>query len=120
MVLVLTSYSTDIGKKYAFLPISLSFRDNNNEPVTTDISFVDFLPDSYHLLYQSSQFSCQESLLIPRKVKVYLNNPSINITFPFPVVFNLDLFTYLANDSRVKAFEFIGETVKHSKLNLIV
>jgi hypothetical protein len=120
MVLALKTYITDIGKKYIFLPVSLSIRDANNESIASDIRFVDFLSDNYRSFYEDSKFVCRENQIIPRRLKIYLVNPQINLTFSFPEIFNQSLLSYLTNDSRIKAFEFLGEKIRHSKLELIL
>lgn len=66
------------------------------------------------LLIEFDSF-CSVPQLIPRSIKLYFADDTI-YQINYPRVFSAPLFNWLSSSISIRAFEFIGETIKYSRL----
>jgi hypothetical protein len=111
VVLVWTNYTTDTGFNYPFIPVSIK----QISEISREESPLLALPTTDRELAIELDFSCAIPQLIPRKIKIYFSDDSI-YEINYYQVFNQVLYDFLSTRIGVRAFEFIGENIKYSRL----
>lgn len=107
-MLVWTSYQTDTGRIYPFLPVSIAQIGESR----TDINLLTLLPINN---YREIKTGCSVPGLIPRSIKLYLSDDS-SYQLNYPEPFSQALFNSLTTAINVRSFELIGEQIKYSRL----
>lgn len=111
MVLTWSNYLTDTGYNYPFIPVNIrqiSTINRDNSPLLV-------LPNNDILVSTELDTSCDVPQLTYRKIKFFFSDESIyEINYYRP--FTRELFNWLSNSISVRAFEFIGEQIKYSRL----
>jgi hypothetical protein len=111
MTQIWSNYVTDTGYNYPFIPVSIK----QISEINRDESPLLILPISDKQLAINLDSACAVPQLTPRKIKLYFSDDSI-YEINYPRVFSRDLFNHLSASLSVRAFEFIGETIKYSRL----
>ena len=111
MVLTWKNYQTDLGYNYPFVPISV----RRISQINRDTSPLLVLPANDQLQIQQVDYPCSVPQLTPRKIKLYFSDDSI-YELSYYRTFTQDLFDDLSASISVRAFEFIGENIRYSRL----
>jgi len=110
-MLVWQQYTTDIGRIYPFIPVNIRQLSN----IGRDESPLLILPESdRNFAFEFNSF-CPIKGISFRKIKVFFSDDSV-YEFNYYRPFSLDLFHHLSSSISVRAFEFIGEEIRHSRL----
>ena len=111
MVKVWSNYITDTNYNYPFVSVNTTQISN----ISREESPLLILPDNDIKASTEIDTSCNVPQLTYRKIRFFFSDESIyEINYYKP--FSQDLFNWLTNSISVRAFEFIGEQIKYSRL----
>lgn len=115
MVLVWRDYRTDIGNTYPFLPLSV--RQLNQ--VSTDIEPLNLLTvaDAQNIIEIDK--ACSVPGLSSRQIIIFASDDAI-FAIDYYRPFNQTLYNQLSSSLQVRAFEFVGEKIKYSRLRRMI
>lgn len=111
MVLVWSSYQTDIGRVYPMYALSV-FQVND---VNSNVNPIDLLPPTIQALLIEVKYPCGVSLLTPRRLSIWASDGG-QFEVNYPVPFNEALANFLTANTQIQAWEFIGERIRYGRL----
>ena len=111
MVQVWSNYLTDTNYNYPFVPINIKRIGD----ISREDSPLLILPNNDFLTSADIKTPCNVPQLTYRKIRFFFSDESVyEINYYRP--FSANLFDYLSASISVRAFEFIGESIKYSRL----
>ena len=114
-MLVWTQYITDIGRIYPFIPVAIQ----QISDLYREDSPLLILPETDRDFVVDFNSSCSVKELTPRKITLFFSDDSV-YQFNYYRPFDATLFNWLSNSISVRAFEFIGEEIRYSRLRRIL
>lgn len=111
MVLAWSNYITDTNYNYPFVPVNIrQISDLNRDDSPVLVLLPDDINNSIDI-----DITCDVPQLTYRRIRFFFSDESIyEINYYRP--FSRALFDYLSSSISVRAFEFIGEQIKYSRL----
>ena len=114
-MLVWRDYRTDIGRTYPFMPLSV--RQLNQVSTDLDPLTLISVADAQNIVELKN--GCSVPGLTPRKIIIHASDDAI-FSLDYYRPFNQALFNQFEGLIRVRAFEFLGERIVHSRLTRMI
>ncbi|MEM7762094.1 MAG: hypothetical protein AAF298_28855 [Cyanobacteria bacterium P01_A01_bin.40] len=115
MVLVWSSYQTDLGRAYPFFALSTQ---QVNE-ISTNFAPLDLLPPAILDNLIEIRNPCAVGGLTPRYLSLFASDGAqFRITYPIP--FDDSLAQFLTSNLNIAAWEFVGERLRYGRLRKLL
>ena len=111
MATVWQQYTTDLGRIYTFVSISIVISNQQS----TNLQLADFLSNADLDAIVSHKISCSVPNLTPRKIMIFASDRS-QWLFNYYEPFSQELEDSLLANLNIAAYTWIGEKIKYGRL----